>query len=167
MTFAQCASLIGLKCLNSAVSRWALEKLNKIGGDVIGRSKKTRKQRQQNTINRCVSNKTYRPRSENNHGRHIEGSFQTEVLKTGHFKRPFGMKDFEGYNWWHFGLPWSFARWRRLRVGTGWWRRRALQETVVWSPTPFNPSKLSLRRVNPLKGLGHRDEPFRMERREY
>ncbi len=32
-------------------------------------------------------------RSENNHGRHTEGSFQTEVLKTGHFKRPFGMKD--------------------------------------------------------------------------
>ncbi len=46
-----------------------------------------------------------------------------------------------------------------------WWRRTALQETVVWSPTPFNPSKLSLRRVNPLKGLGHRDEPFRMEHR--
>ncbi len=37
-------------------------------------------------------------RSENNHGRHIEGAFQTKVLKTGHFKRPFGMKDFEGYN---------------------------------------------------------------------
>ncbi len=58
-----------------------------------------------------------------------------------------------------------FAWWRRLRMGTGWWRKRALQETVVWSPTPFNPSKLSLRRVNPLKGLGHRDEPFQMERR--
>ncbi len=27
------------------------------------------------------------------------------------------------------------------------------KDTVVWSPTPFNPSKLSLRRVNPLKGL--------------
>ncbi len=37
-------------------------------------------------------------RSENNHVRHTEGSFQTEVLKTGHFKGPFGMKDFEGYN---------------------------------------------------------------------
>ncbi len=36
--------------------------------------------------------------SENNHGRHIEGSFQTEALKTGHFKGPFGMKDFDGYN---------------------------------------------------------------------
>ncbi len=35
-----------------------------------------------------------------------------------------------------------------------WWRRRALQEIAVWSPTPFNPSKLSLRRVNPLNGLG-------------
>ncbi len=30
--------------------------------------------------------------------------------------------------------------------------------------SPLHPSKLSLRRVNPLKGLGHRDEPFRMER---
>ncbi len=63
----------------------------------------------------------------------------------------------------HDPLHKCFAWWRRLRVGTGWWRRRALQETVVWSPTPFNPSKLSLRRVNTLKGLGHRDEPFRME----
>jgi len=32
------------------------------------------------------------------------------------------------------------------------------------TPTPFILSKLSLWRVNPLKGLGHRDEPFRMER---
>ncbi len=31
---------------------------------------------------------------------------------------------------------------------------------------PLQPSKLSLRKVTPLKGLGHRDEPFRMERRE-
>ncbi len=43
--------------------------------------------------------------SENNHGRHIEGSFQTEVLKTSHFKGPFGMKDFEGYNWWTLWAP--------------------------------------------------------------
>ncbi len=39
-------------------------------------------------------------RSENNHGRHIEGSFQTKVLKTGHFKGPFGRTS---------GPPWSFA----------------------------------------------------------
>ncbi len=36
--------------------------------------------------------------SENNHGHHIEVPFQTEVLKISHFKVPFGMKDFEGYN---------------------------------------------------------------------
>ncbi len=42
--------------------------------------------------------------------------------------------------------------------------RRAFQETVVWSPTPFNPSKLSLQKVTPLKGLGQRDEIFLMER---
>ncbi|ROJ62771.1 hypothetical protein DPX16_1178 [Anabarilius grahami] len=35
---------------------------------------------------------------------------------------------------------------------------------VFLTTTPFIPSKLSLRRVNPLKGLGHRDEPFRMGR---
>ncbi len=39
-------------------------------------------------------------RSENNHGCHIEGSFQTQVLKISHFKGPFGIKDFEGYNRW-------------------------------------------------------------------
>ncbi len=32
----------------------------------------------------------------------------------------------------------------------------ALQETLVWPPTNFDPSKLSLQRVNPLKGLEHR-----------
>ncbi len=37
--------------------------------------------------------------SENNHGRHIEGSFETEVLKTGHFNLPFRMKDLKGYDW--------------------------------------------------------------------
>ncbi len=44
-------------------------------------------------------------RSENNHGRHIEVSFQTEVLKISHFKGPFGMKDFKGYNWWTLRAP--------------------------------------------------------------
>ncbi len=33
-------------------------------------------------------------RSENHHGRHIEGPFQSEVLKTGQFE----IKDFEGYS---------------------------------------------------------------------
>ncbi len=47
------------------------------------------------------------------------------------------------------------ACWRCLHKGIELWRRRALQETVVWSSTPFNPSKLSLRRVNTLKGLRH------------
>ncbi len=37
--------------------------------------------------------------------RALEGSFQTEVLKTSHFKGPFGMKDFEGYNWWALRAP--------------------------------------------------------------
>ncbi len=59
-----------------------------------------------------------------------------------------------------------FAWWRHLCVSTGWWHTRALQETVVWSPAPFNPLKLSLKRVYPLKELGHRDKHFRMECRE-
>ncbi len=45
----------------------------------------------------------------------------------------------------HDPLRRFFPWWWRLRVATGWWRRRALQETVVWSPTPFITSKLSLR----------------------
>ena len=44
-------------------------------------------------------------RSENNHCPHTEGSFQTKVLKTGHFKGPLGLKDFEGYNWWTLRAP--------------------------------------------------------------
>ncbi len=31
----------------------------------------------------------------------------------------------------------------------------------------LHPSKLSLRRVNALKGLGHRDEPFLIKRSEF
>ncbi len=34
----------------------------------------------------------------------------------------------------HDPLHWFFLRWWCLHVGTGWWCRRALQETVVWSP---------------------------------
>ncbi len=100
-------------------------------------------------------------RHENNHGHHIEVSFQTEVLKISHFKGPLGMKDFEGYKWWTLRTSHDPLHDDAASV----WRRRALQETVVWSPTPFKSSKLSLRRVNPLKGLGHRDEPFWMETR--
>ncbi len=92
--------------------------------------------------------------------------FWRVVAQNWQLKGLFGMKDFEGYNRWTLWAPMilcAYSWWRRLRVGMGWWRRRALQETVVWSPTPFNPSKLSLLRINPLKGLGHRDESFRMK----
>ncbi len=40
------------------------------------------------------------------------------------------------------------------------WRRRC----AFWSPTPFIPSKPSLWRVNPSKGLVHWGEPLRIER---
>ncbi len=106
-------------------------------------------------------------RSENNHGRHIEGSFQTEVLKTSPFKGPFRMKDFEGYNWWTLRAPMILCAESLHDDGASMSVRDDDAEghfRVVWSPTPFNPSKLSLRRATPLKGLGHRDEPFQMER---
>ncbi len=66
--------------------------------------------------------------------------------------------------------PWFFALILSYDDGASIWAqdddcRRALQGTVVWSCTPLNPSKLSLWRVNPLKGLGRRVEPFWMERR--
>ncbi len=42
-------------------------------------------------------------RSENNHGRQIEGSFQIEVLKTSHF--PLELRISKGTSDGHFGLP--------------------------------------------------------------
>ncbi len=104
---------------------------------------------------------------ENNHGRHIEGWYQTEVLKTSHFKGPFGMKDFEGYNWLSLRAPMilcadflhddSASVWPRDDDTEGHFKKQLFG--------PLYPSKLSLQRVKPLKGLGHRDEPFRRERR--
>ncbi len=102
---------------------------------------------------------------ENNHGCHIEGSFQTELLKTGHFKGPFGMKEFEGYNWWTLRPPMILCTDSFHDDGASIWTRDDdaeghFKEQLFGTPTPLNPSKLSLWRVNPLKGLEHRDEPF-------
>ncbi len=69
-----------------------------------------------------------------------------------------------GYNWCTLRAPMILCTDSLHDDGAFvWWLRRTLQETVVWSPTTFNPSKLSLQRVNPLKGLEHRDKPCWME----
>ncbi len=136
-----------------------------------------------------------------------------------HFKGPFGMKDFEGYDWWTLRAPWSFApilcmmtappyydaeghfkkhlfgplqQWcpilllaidcpakfssncnqthlkQLIKIFRNAWKSKAgvfdlelelnfAGQSIARSrighpcPTPFNPSKLSLRRVNPLR----------------
>ncbi len=90
--------------------------------------------------------------SENNHGCHI-GRSKPKCSKLATSKGPSELRISKSTTDGHFGPHDSLRRffpwWRCLHVGTGWWHRRALQETVVWSPTSFNPSKLSPRRVNP------------------
>ncbi len=97
-------------------------------------------------------------RSEKNHGRHIEGSFQTEVLKIAHFKGPFGMKDFKGYNWWTLRVPMILCADFFHDDGASVLARDDdaeghFKKQLFGPSTPFNSSKLSLRRVNHLKGL--------------
>lgn len=41
--------------------------------------------------------------------------------------------------------------------------QKRIPKRSYFDPTPFIPSKLSPWSVNPLKGLGHRDEPFWIE----
>ncbi len=77
------------------------------------------------------------------------------------------MKDFEGYNWLSLRAPMilcadflhddSASVWPRDDDTEGHFKKQLFG--------PLYPSKLSLQRVKPLKGLGHRDEPFRRERR--
>ncbi len=63
--------------------------------------------------------------------------------------------------------PWSFAQIISMMMGASVWARDNdaeghFKKQLLGS---LHPSKLSLRRVNPLKGLVRRDEPFWMERR--
>ncbi len=69
--------------------------------------------------------------------RHTEGSFQTQVLKTGHFKGPFGMKDFEGYNWWTLRGPIDpLQQWSQTQFPEGHSfaeiSSNQLQHTLAW-----------------------------------
>ncbi len=64
----------------------------------------------------------------------------------------------------HDPLCWFLPWWRRLHVGMGWWHRWALRNSCL-VPYTLQPLKAITPGVNPLKGLGHRDEPFWMERR--
>ncbi len=93
-------------------------------------------------------------RSENNHGCHIEGSFQTKVLKTGHFKGPFGMKDFEGYNWWTFRPPhdplcWFFPWWQRLRI----MMQKGTSRNSCLVPYTLQPFKALTLEGKPFEGI--------------
>ncbi len=89
-------------------------------------------------------------RSENIHGCHIEGSFQTEVLNTGYFKGPFVMKDFKGYNWWTIWAP-------VILCADSVILRAQDDDTEGHFKKQFfghrHPSKLSLQRVNPFEGI--------------
>ncbi len=82
-------------------------------------------------------------RSENNHAAILKGRSKPKCSKLATSKGPSEWRISKGTIDGHFGLPWSFALILCMmmhgffpsRVGTGWWRRRALQETVVWSST--------------------------------
>ncbi len=70
-----------------------------------------------------------------------------------------------------FGTTWGWVindrififGWTIPLLGLARWCRSASQRTDFWSPRTFIPSKLSLWRVNPSKGLVCRDKPFRIE----
>ncbi len=64
----------------------------------------------------------------------------------------------------HDPLCWFLPWWRRLHVGMGWWHRWALRNSCL-VPYTLQPLKAITPGVNTLKELGHRDEPFWMERR--
>jgi len=93
----------------------------------------------------CVPNGIYRPLKGTSEWkqswRHIEVSFQTEVLKISHFKRPFGMKDFEGYNWWTLRAPMILCMMTAPPYddAEGHFKKQMFG--------PLHPSKLSLRKA--------------------
>ncbi len=91
--------------------------------------------------------------SENNHGSHIEGSFQIEVLKTSHFKGPHRNEGFRRVQLMNSSGPLDplhddgASVWPRDDDAEGHFKKQLFG--------PLHPLKLSLRRVNPLKGLWH------------
>ncbi len=91
--------------------------------------------------------------SENNHGSHIEGSFQIEVLKTSHFKGPHRNEGFRRVQLMNSSGPLDplhddgASVWPRDDDAEGHFKKQLLG--------PLHPLKLSLRRVNPLNGLWH------------
>ncbi len=93
-----------------------------------------------------------------------------KVLKMGHFKGPFRMKDFAEYNWWILRPPHDpFCLNSFHDDGASVWAWDDDTEGHFKKQlfSPLHPSKFSLWRVNPLSGLGHRDEHLWMERRVY
>ncbi len=94
--------------------------------------------------------------SETNHGRHIEVPFQTKVLKISHFKVPFGMKDFEGEKLIRAPMILCTDSLHDYGASSPYNDAEGHFKKQLFGPLhPSTLSKLSLRRVTHLKGLGH------------
>ncbi len=65
----------------------------------------------------------------------------------------------------HTSIPWFFCtglivqRWHLLNK-FGKMMQKCIPRNCFWSPTPLNPSKLSLLRLSSLKQSGHRNESY-------
>lgn len=91
---------------------------------------------------------------ENSHDHNIEGSFQTEVFKTGHIM----LKDFKGNNWWtlhtHDSLPQFFVQQRWLFNGHGMMTQKRIPRNKFWDPYSLWSQQCS----HSSKGLGHQNK---------
>ncbi len=70
------------------------------------------------------------------------------------------MKDFEGYSRWTLRAPVILCADSLHDDGASLWAWDDDAEVLFKKFGPLHPSDFSLWRVNPLKGLGHRNEPF-------
>ncbi len=68
--------------------------------------------------------------------------------------------------WWTLRPPWFFVQILSTMMAPLYGHGDAEEHLKKQLFGALHPSKLSLRRVNSLKGLGNMDEPFSMERRE-
>ncbi len=97
------------------------------------------------------------PAAKGNRGCHIEGVFQTQVLKKAHFKVPFRMKGIERHNWWILHSHNSLHRFNCVimappLIGSSRCCRSVSQETALWSP--IHPSTEGFRAWDE-KGMQH------------
>ncbi len=109
----------------------------------------------------CIPNGIYRPPKGTSKRKTIiaailKGRSKLKCSKLATLKGPSEWRISRGTTDGHFGLPWSFGQNLCMLMAPPCGRddnaEGHIKKTVVLSPTPFNPSKFSLRRVNPLKG---------------